>query len=102
MSHIFNSFLELKELAANFDESKVRRLLTKLNNPTFFDGWFYKHPIQRIGYPLANYAKLPRNPWRELIKTLLPLSGDNLKITLQKEISWFWSELERHKLWLRK
>lgn len=99
MSHIFNSFLELKELAANFDESKVRRLLTKLNNPTYINTWFYSsNPIERLGF-----KGMPKtNPWIKIIKVLMPLSGSELKITLQKEIAWFWNNLGEHKLWLRK
>ncbi len=99
MSHIFNSYLELKDLAIKFDESKVRRLLTKLNNPTYLTNWFYStNPIEKLGF-----KGLPKtNPWIKIVKVLIPLTGDELKITLQKEIAWFWHNLDEHKLWLRK
>lgn len=97
-AHIFNSFLELKELAINFDEVKVKRILTKLNNPTFVDSWFYKNSAaERFG---SNFSR--PNPWIEMVKTLTPLSGEQLRISLQKEIAWFFNNIDRHKLWLRK
>ena len=56
--HIFNSYLELKELAIKFDEIKVRRILAKLHNPTFISSWFYENsPSERLGFKSSKQVR---------------------------------------------
>lgn len=98
MNKFYLEFFEIQNLIKNnLNKESLTKQLIKLNNPTYYSKYTYKHPIERYGFSgrLINPVLVSIN---NMLKILNSDSKDSdMLIALQKEYSWAFNNYSLYK-----
>ena len=83
---------DIKTLDSNSPNTdSIYKKLLKLNNPTYYGKFHYRHPIEKFGYP----AHRTMNPVLLAIANMISIikNKENVKTQLEVEYSWAYNNI---------
>lgn len=95
MNNYYIEFFELATELKQLNRESLNKKLLKLNNPTYYNKFIYKNPIEKYGYKgkTINPILIAINNMLKILKT----DDSNTLSNLQKEFSWAYNNYPSYK-----